>query len=462
MSHRPYEVPTGLEVFPVEIEIDQQDWNEWEDIEACLLDETKAASVLRWSIADAVGDEILVEATVTNAPIPEWREEIEFRPGEPAAIQVVPTGVGCRIGGYAGDAGPATSLLASTVDHLITHPNAVNASDFVARTDNLLYCEGALIDGFCRGQLEFYPTRQNRIGLIVETADRQYLDEVAYVVDACRAVRGVNVQQVEVTSEQIGAYVQRMSSGSYSGALEQPNELIDIASEMVESGITAIAVCSKLRGVDEDNRRRHFQGKQPNPIGGLEASISHLLTRYVDVPVAHAPIHNVRPGDDWLGPVDARGAGEVASRTGLGCVLIGLQNAPQVQANSSIPISEAVTVHQLQAVVAPATSLGGIPMLTASERNIPIIAVRDNQTVNNATREALGLENVVEVQSYLEAAGVLTALQNGISIDSLRRPLNSTVVERSQQETDVSGHKEYSFRDASSVIDIDFDPEDLS
>ncbi|KVQ49923.1 hypothetical protein WK03_07745 [Burkholderia cepacia] len=42
---------------------------------------------------------------------------------------VIPTGIGCVVGGHAGDANPVVNLLATTCDTLITHPNAVIASD---------------------------------------------------------------------------------------------------------------------------------------------------------------------------------------------------------------------------------------------------------------------------------------------------------------------------------------------
>ena len=42
---------------------------------------------------------------------------------------LIPTGIGCEIGGHAGDGTPALRLIASACDKVITHPNAVNASD---------------------------------------------------------------------------------------------------------------------------------------------------------------------------------------------------------------------------------------------------------------------------------------------------------------------------------------------
>ena len=41
-------------------------------------------------------------------------------------IFIIPTGIGCEIGGFAGDALPAAKLLASASGCLITHPNVMN------------------------------------------------------------------------------------------------------------------------------------------------------------------------------------------------------------------------------------------------------------------------------------------------------------------------------------------------
>jgi hypothetical protein len=59
---------------------------------------------------------------------------------------IVPTSVGASIGGFAGDAAPATRLLASVSDKLITHPNVVNASDILSVSSNTIYVEGSFLD----------------------------------------------------------------------------------------------------------------------------------------------------------------------------------------------------------------------------------------------------------------------------------------------------------------------------
>ena len=43
-------------------------------------------------------------------------------------IFIVPTGIGCEVGGFAGDALPTAKLLASASGCLITHPNVMTVS----------------------------------------------------------------------------------------------------------------------------------------------------------------------------------------------------------------------------------------------------------------------------------------------------------------------------------------------
>ena len=64
------------------------------------------------------------------------------------AVFIIPTGIGCTIGGHAGDATPAARLIASICDILIIHPNVVNASDINEMTENMWYVEGSILDRF--------------------------------------------------------------------------------------------------------------------------------------------------------------------------------------------------------------------------------------------------------------------------------------------------------------------------
>src|SRR5829696_6319829 len=86
----------------------------------------------------------------------------EWQAGPFAVVSVIPTGVRCEFGGYAGDACPTTNLLASAADVLITHPNAVNASELNEMAPGVLYVEGKSLDDFLLGHLALLPVSSNR------------------------------------------------------------------------------------------------------------------------------------------------------------------------------------------------------------------------------------------------------------------------------------------------------------
>lgn len=96
---------------------------------------------LRFSLVEADEHAVVIESTVVRFdPVEKYasalntielleprRKTLSCSPF--GVVHIVPTGIRCEFGGFAGDATPVTNLLASTADFLVTHPNAVNASD---------------------------------------------------------------------------------------------------------------------------------------------------------------------------------------------------------------------------------------------------------------------------------------------------------------------------------------------
>ncbi|HEV3459119.1 MAG TPA: DUF3326 domain-containing protein [Thermoanaerobaculia bacterium] len=391
---------------------------------------------LRWYVGEVGAGEVVVEATVDSQEVGNFGAGVGslFFPGKAVAVSIIPTGIGCSIGGYAGDAAPVSRLLASTVDYLVTNPNAVNASDFIQLTDNTLYTEGSCIDLFCRGLVNLHVANANRVGVVVEQARDADLDQVWNVINAMRAVHGVDVAHCVLTDRPIGSRCRRNPSGGYVGTVENPEVLIDACAQLLAHGADAIAVTTNVQDLPAEEYALHFAGRAPNPVGGVEAIISHLVVDRFRVPAAHAPMINSchLPLSDRV--VDARGAGEMASASGLACVLVGLARAPQIAPRPGRLVRDVVNVNNLMAVVAPASSLGGIPTLFADRAGVPTIAVRDNHTILDVTAERLGLRHVVEVGGYLEAAGALVALRQGINPKALRRPLATLRHETSRHQ----------------------------
>jgi len=348
---------------------------------------------------------------------------LEARPF--CAVQVVPTGVRCEFGGYAGDACPVTNLLASTVDLLITHPNAVNASELNEMAGNVLYVEGKSLDDFLLGHLGLMPVAGNRVGTFVDPTGAAYLDDVLDTLSAARASAGIDCPVYTVLGEELGVRAEWSPSGCAMGSILRPERIVEAVETLLAAGVDAVGGVSVIHGVEPGMLARHQRGEAPNPSGGVEAIVTHLVSKLFRVPAAHAPLPYYGDTKPRIGE-NPRVAAEMISTPHYFSVIKGLGSAPRL-----VPLSEAasapsgvVTIDNVGAVVVPASCLGGVPALAAELSAIPLIAVRENRTVLNVTNEVMGMPNVIEVDSYLEAAGVIGALRNGIALESLRRPIH--------------------------------------
>jgi len=415
-------------IFNEELTIPKSEFKHIEELPG-ILRKKYGNRILRWYICHTTEKEIFIEMCLLekdeNSPFFQPAEPLY--PGKSTVLSIIPTGIGCDIGGYAADAAPATALLASCADYVITNPNAVNASDFISMPDNVLYTEGFIIDQFCQGLVHLYQPYSNKLGLIINKPDDPSQLEIVFnIINTARAVHGVNIENYVITEESIGGRCVQNPSGSYVGIVDNTDALFKACDQLLERGVNAIAVTSNIADLPMDHYAEHFEGSHPNPTGGAEAIISHLICKKYGIPAAHAPMINVKDLNLKTQIVDARGAGEFSSTSGLACVLIGLSKAaPQIKNTPSYRIKDVVNINNLTAVVAPASALGGIPVIYAEKYNIPIIAVKNNQTILNVNQENLNLKNVIQVNNYPEAAGIIQALKKGISIPSLYRPLST-------------------------------------
>jgi hypothetical protein len=383
-------------------------------------------SPLRWYVAQVTESEIVIEATFFDGEMFDPAETVADRrhyPGKSVVVSIIPTGIGCELGGYAGDAAPTTNLLAATGDYLVTNPNAVNASNFISTVDNMLYTEGLCIDLFMKGAIDLHVPYANKVGLVIEKSSPEDLDIIFNVVNSVRAIYGVDIHDYVITDLPIGSHCVENSSGAFVGTVDRPDVIFEACDRLIRKGCNAIAITTNIQDLPPDNYVRHFAGEYPNPLGGVEAVISHLIVNQFQVPAAHAPMINCKELDLEHGIVDARGAGEMASVSGLACTLIGLRRAPQISLRRSFHPADVINIRNVLALVSPANSLGGIPAIYASKHGIPIVAVHENRTIMGVPGEKLGLNNVIEVDNYVEAAGVLLALKKGIHLQSVRRPL---------------------------------------
>lgn len=333
-------------------------------------------------------------------------------------VLVVPTGIGAAIGGYAGDALPVARAVAQVADRLITHPNVLNGAQLYWSLPNALYVEGYGLDQFAAGQWGLRPVHQNRVGLVLDQAIEPELRwRHLQAADAARATLGLNLTDYIVTDQALGVELRSAASGATWGTIQNPDSLLRAVKKLkVEAGAEAIAVVARFPDdAGSEALQLYRQGQGVDPLAGAEAVISHLVVRTLQIPCAHAPALVPLPLEPALSP---RSAAEELGYTFLPCVLVGLSRAPQFVLQSP-GYSETIWADQVDAIVIPATACGGSAVLSFSQTSTQIITVRDNQTRLNVTAQALGL-SVIEVNSYLEALGVLVAHKAGISAEALR------------------------------------------
>jgi hypothetical protein len=315
---------------------------------------------------------------------------------------IVPTGIGASIGGFAGDASCFAREIAKS-HQLIVNPNVVNAACFSGITPNMLYTEGFTLDEFFSEKIALRPSENNKIGLIFDKSIPQdVLNIHINTINAVKTVYGVDIIGYEITKEPVGVEFLTEKSGISSGRVNNPQTLIEAGKSLKEQGAEALGVVCLFEEPPEDN---YSAGEGVDIVGGVEAIISHILTKHLTMPVAHAPAFcDVSILSDI---VDPRAAAEYITPTFLPCILLGLQNAPKL-----IPIEKSaeqdITIDKLKALIMPYNSLGCVPVLEAKKRNIPIIAVKENKTVLDVTADKLGID-VIEVKNYEEAEEVLSS-----------------------------------------------------
>jgi hypothetical protein len=346
-------------------------------------------------------------------------------------LLVIPTGIGCHIGGYAGDGLPAARLLAAASGCLITHPNVMNGAALYWSDPRIHYVEGWALNRFAAGDLALAPVRQRQVGLLLDAGiEPELRQRHLQVADACRATLGLAVGPVLTTERPLGVALSRSSSGASGGGLLHPDELLRAGERLREAGATAIAVVTRF---PDDNGQQELAayrgGNGVDGLAGAEAVISHLLGRHLGIPCAHAPALAPLPLEIGLDP---RAAAEELGHTFLPCVLVGLSRAPDLVpllppsplAASAVLPAGAIHPGGIGAVVAPAGALGGEAVLRCAERGLPVIAVQGNACVLEVTGAALGIA-VLPAASYAEAAGLVLALREGIAPQALVRPLAS-------------------------------------
>lgn len=330
------------------------------------------------------------------------------------AAMIVPTGIGAEIGGHSGDATAAATLLAAACDKLILHPNVVNASDLSEQPPNSLYVEGAMLDSFLEGEIRLREVRRNRILVVCNEAGKKTVNSV----NAYRSILGIDAAILEL---KIPLIMRGRIEGDHAGGeIENMTEMVEqIREHGKRHPIDALAVHTPV-DVEKEVSDAYLADGGINPWGGVEALLSHALYRLTGIPNAHAPLE---AADVEYGISDPRLAPEMICAAHLGSVLKGLHRAP------GRSITGGIGAIDVDALVSPLC--WGAPHEACRRNGIPIIFVTENPTtqVNRYVDRPDGDQDI-SAATYLEAAGLLLAIRLGLSMGSVRRPLESVTVIR--------------------------------
>ena len=325
-------------------------------------------------------------------------------------VFIIPTGIGCEIGGHSGDATPAAKLIASVCDNLIVHPNVVNASDINEMTDNMLYVEGSMLDRFLEQDIGLKRVLSNKV-LVV--ANSPINNNIINAVSAARVTLGFNAEVMGLKTPL--RLIGRIDNNQAIGDVYGWRELVE---QIRHCDFDALAITTPIE-VARETKLNYFRNGGTNPWGGVEAIASKLISTELNKPVAHSPSEDISPEDKELyffnDVVDPRISAELISIAYLHCILKGLHKAPRVGSE--------IMARDIDFLITPMDCVGR-PHEACAKLGIPIIAVKENKTwcTNDMPN------NYIIAQNYWEALGIISAMKIGIDPWSVRRPIEYTKV----------------------------------
>ena len=326
-------------------------------------------------------------------------------------VMIIPTGIGCELGGHAGDASPAARLLAQTCDNLLVHPNIVNASDINEMTENMWYVEGSILDRFLQGQIALEEVYSNKVLTIV---NKPVMNESINSINAGRFTIGSDIEimglDVQLTLD--GVFD---PSGKATGKMTGGKEAVEQIRR--ENRIFDALAIQTVIDVERSIGEAYLKGLGGvNPWGGAEAVCSKYFSRTLDKQCTHAPYES-GVLKNFNEVVDPRMAAEVVSVSYIHCILKGLQRAPRVVSYDS-KSKATIRVDDIDVMVSP-DGCWGAAHDACADWSIPIIFVRENKNIYKPFSTLP--DGCLMVDNYIEAAGTISRLKSGVTVASVRR-----------------------------------------
>ncbi len=329
-------------------------------------------------------------------------------------VMIIPTGIGCEVGGHAGDATPSARLLASVFDNLIIHPNVINASDINESTENMLYVEGSIIDRFLQGQIALEEVYSNKILLAV---NNPLMNETVNSINAARNTLGSNIEIIELSTPLTLEGIFK-PDGSASGIMTGADEaILQIQTHRQNHPFDVLAIQTVI-DVDEATALKYLEECGVNPWGGAEALCSRYFSRELGLQCAHAPYESGSL-KNFNEIVDPRQAAELVSVSYVHCILKGLHKAPKI-VDYNTRSRHTLRVDDIDVMVSP-DGVWGVPHEACANWGIPIIFVKENRNIykpfDTVPKGCLMADN------YMEATGIVSSIKAGVHKDSVRREL---------------------------------------
>ena len=317
-----------------------------------------------------------------------------------------PTGIGMKYGGDAGFC-LGVKLISSCVEKLIVNPNAVNCSSINEMTSNCLYVEGSTIDRVLEGKIGLKQRKigYNKILCLVNKPLNQISINAAHAFE--HTVGGeVFFMELDTPLTMLASINPDGSAGAYLTGVEEAIEQVkklDILPDQIM--IHTFIDCPKAIS------DAYWKGDiKINPWGRTESDLSKKMSQALNIMCVHAPMEFLEePAYDKI--VRRSQAPEAIDLTYSFCCYKGLNKAPQI---CEVYERGAILSSDISVLITP-HGCWGRPHIAATKLGIPVVVVKDNTTIYSRTwNNEQYPKNVILVENYLEAAGILMSLQAGI------------------------------------------------
>lgn len=340
---------------------------------------------------------------------------------------IIPTGVGALYGGYAGDANPLAKLIAAYADngYLLTHPNVINGSVLTDPPGNVIYLEGFFLEQFMLGQINIIPTKKNKIGVIFDSGiSEKRLEYEVNVLNAFKSFCGVEIVGWTLTEKPLQIKPTVSEHGFSSGEIKNVDCLINAAFKLKDHGATAIAICSLIP--DLELNKDYVYGKGVDPIGGIEAIISHIVSASCGLVSANAPVLINKEKVDFKDIVPVS-AGEYIADTFLPAVISGLRFAPRVVKPGVLFADDEKNYFNISKLYMPYGSFGSMGAMFLNEMFNPenkVLLVKENITALEVNPDHLNVKFHL-VEKYRDIVTDECFEKTGIDLEILNRPLKA-------------------------------------